>query len=514
MKYIGVGGLLYYAKVTSGAGDITDVALLVSAAAPTALEKGKATLLFADGTKRTVSTKYDYTTKTIATEELNSDLIAVEKTTPTQVSDAHNCGKLYKYSVDNDGVYTLTEAAKVGATMTIGGVASQSVVSEKMGDFTWYNKNLAGTGTAAGYTLAISSGTSATIGTDPVADDAVIFLFNRTLGDGSDTDAVAGAGTNEAKIITGKDLKSIASNGAALSSKVFTYATSKSNGLTRVAFAVVSTAADNADLDALTIESSANYGYIVSTPYTTKIDGSNYVVYTVWNGSETVKYNCKADNIATGTFNGAAATAGKGMVIGYDVVDSGTIKNVKLINTTIDAVTGGAGSKELQFEKSGGTLYKLDGDTVYLYVDSANSSSDEIGVTGGSVQNATSPASGYYIQNVMYLANGSNEVEIIVVDVNNQLNNREKIDMTSITNSIPGVTITLNDKVMDYATAANNKIAVGDIIKISTGDTSCKYSIDNVLEGTQSNVVLAANSSVTFTASGAGAMTITIATNP
>ena len=457
VEFVAVGGQLYYAKVTSGAQSVSDVLLLVSTSIPGSLDQGKgqALVLFSDGRLEKVTTKYDYNSYTFYTNSVDANNKA-NGTVASPVADASNCGKLYKYTVDNDNVYTLTEAYK----------STGAGVYEAMGSYNWYNLNTYDNSYATGATLSVTTGTSATIGGIDVADDAVIFLFNQSLTDGASSDAVAGAPANDAKVISGKDLKNLGSTAIAnLSTSVFSYATAKTNGLTRVAFAVVSTSESN--LDNVVSTSKANYGYLVSAPYMTKEDGVSYAVYQVWNGSETVTYKAKATAIVTGTFNDVAlTTAGKGMVIGYDIVDDSTIKNVTLINTVADAVTGST-DKVLQFENTGNLTYDLTGDTVYLYVNSGASSAEEIGVAGGSIQNATNPAGSIYVQNVMHTSNGANEITLIVVDTENKLNNREAAAPATFTVAT-GVTVTVNDKVATSTT----KIAAGDVIKITNNNTT------------------------------------------
>ena len=98
---------------------------------------------------------------------------------------------------------------------------------------------------------------------------------------------------------------------------------------------------------------------------------------------------------------------------------------------------------------------------------------------GGSIQNATNPAGSAYVQNVMYTANGSDEITLIVVDTNNCLSNREAKVFGTFT--VPGtVTVTVNDALATTTTT----VAAGDVIKITNNNTVAtnSISVNNVVD--------------------------------
>ena len=64
-----------------------------------------------------------------------------------------------------------------------------------------------------------------------------------------------------------------------------------------------------------------------------------------------------------------------------------------------------------------GFLCDITDDTVIMYIDRANAK----GVSGGEIQLATDTSDGNYIANCFYLVNGSDEVVLLVVDVQNDI---------------------------------------------------------------------------------------------
>ena len=456
LNYVAIGGVVYYAKVTSGANDVTNMALVINTGND--MNGNQAKLLFSDGTKKIVY--------------LDSDSV-----TPT-------LGSLYTFEINNSNEYKL---ANLTATM---------------GDYTK-------TGTDA---VALN-GTSAggTYGGTQIADDAVIFLFMGQQG------ATAGIATAnfDGKILTGKELKTIstvgasqsASDGTKVATDIFNTGkggyTKATNGLTKVAVAAVATTkypTASYSVAWPTTASSANYGFIVAAPYQTTIDGTKYMMYKVWDGENTVDYKFKTDS---------TTPAGvKFQVIGYDIVDDSTIKNVTSISTTSNAVTGLSGS-EVSFKYAmtnlgAGVIGKLDGNTKYLYVNTDADKAEEIGVTGGSVQTAIQPNSGIYVKNVLATVNTDKTIQLIVVDVNNTmaLQSSEKSALT-ITGLPTGYTVTVDG--VEYSATTANVVKPGDVVKVSrdaTGSATVAGLTISDTTTTNAAALPAAGQSTTFIADG------------
>ena len=118
------------------------------------------------------------------------------------------------------------------------------------------------------------------------------------------------------KIVTGKQLKTLSSVGtgdnALINGGVAAF-TSKVDGVTRVTYAVV--AVNNI---ASSFQVNDNYGYVTATSYKAA-DG--YIVYTIWNGTESVTVQEKSSGTRT-----------KGDVIGYSSIDTATEGNIPVIN--------------------------------------------------------------------------------------------------------------------------------------------------------------------------------------
>ena len=284
---------------------------------------------------------------------------------------------LYTYEVQNDGDYALFPIA-----------------SGAMGDYTW---DIAAATVAHG-----TSGTIATIDNQSIADDAVVFVFNKTA-------ASAANGGNMAQVITGKALKAlnVGTDNATISATAQQYATSKTNGLVKASILAVYMGATTTDFGTLNGVTSANYAYVTGTPYKTTIDGKEYTAYPVWTGSENTTVYFETN---------AAVSGAKGDIITYDIKDGDKITNLTVNVATIGAITGLSGT-EIQFAGESG-LKKLTSDTVYMYVDSNGST---IGVSGGELTLALEPTAGSYVQNVKYVLNGSDEVEFICADVTNEM---------------------------------------------------------------------------------------------
>ena len=336
-----------------------------------------------------------------------------------------------------------------------------------------------------------------TLGGYPIADDAVVYLFS---GDNSST---AGGAYNTGKIITGKELKNLTGGTSGtdqVSKQSLGYWTSKDNGIEKATIIGVQLATAATNFDALIGKSSANYGYLVDDAYTSETDGKDYINFKLWNGSETVEVKWQK--------SGTANTYTKHDVIGYDDLGDGLIGNVDEIGLTKAALTGGAGTDDVQFN-NGGALYSIESDTVILYVNGSADDAADIGVAGGSIENAMEPSSDVFVQNVKYKANNvSKELEVLVVDVNNKL-----ADRTTNTMTIAGsgdVKVYVNDE--EVTTTAN--IAAGDIVKFvggTTGGTVTPNTANIIGNLSNSAHTVAANATESYVVQSATAVTLTLA---
>ena len=342
IDYIAFGGVIYYAKITEGSINSNDLAYVISVATElgNTIDSAtyKAKLIYADGTKKTVVTDQAYTAGTLVT---------------------------YKTNNDNEVVLTTVNN-----------------VNNKAGYDNWN----------AGTTVNASNGKVSGINGKDLADDAIVILSN--------VRGSTAASTNDAKVITGKEAKNLASAG---------YSTIGSleknvNGFTYAMFTVLT------GWDGTTVPSvSDNYGYLLADAYETSEGGKTYRNYTLWtkDGELTVKE--ESNNGLTGLTSGAIVT--------FDKAGDGLVKSVKIVTGAVtDAVTGYDNNK-LQFNTTAGT-YKITNDTAVLYVNTK----DGKGVEGGSISLADEPTSNNFVNNVRFVdSNNDNELDLLIVDVNNKI---------------------------------------------------------------------------------------------
>ena len=209
--------------------------------------------------------------------------------------------------------------------------------------------------------------------------------------------------TTDTKVITGKQLKSLtvgtATNNVYAAGGIAAF-TSKVDGLTQVTYAVV-----GVNSVASSFTTNDNYAYITDSAY---VSSTGYITYKMWNGTKEVTVTEKKSN----TDNRA-----EGTVIGYSSIDAdGEIQDV---TTTIGATAGaiqGVNDKQTKVTFDGSTQFDITSDTVILYVDT----DAHEGKTSGSIVEADKFGDAY-INNVIYKTDGTDEVELLVVDVKNKL---------------------------------------------------------------------------------------------
>lgn len=145
------------------------------------------------------------------------------------------------------------------------------------------------------------------------------------------------------------------------------------------------------------------WGYIVKDPETVRISGSTYTAFTVWDGEKNF----------TLSLEGKVTSLAKGSVVKYNMFMDGSVYADPVVGIT-DAVID-IYKDEITFASDSSKSYKIDDDTIILYVDTQN----ECGVTGGAIQVAEELANGSFKNNVFYTLNG-NKVKILVVDTQNE----------------------------------------------------------------------------------------------
>ena len=228
-----------------------------------------------------------------------------------------------------------------------------------------------------------------------VNDNAKVILVD-TLSSSQST-------TTDTKVITGKQLKSLtvgtATNNVYAAGGIAAF-TSKVDGLTQVTYAVV-----GVNSVASSFTTNDNYAYITDSAY---VSSTGYITYKMWNGTKEVTVTEKKSN----TNNRA-----EGTVIGYSSIDAdGEIQDV---TTTIGATAGaiqGVNDKQTKVTFDGSAQFDITSDTVILYVDT----DAHEGKTSGSIVEADKFGDAY-INNVIYKTDGTDEVELLVVDVKNKL---------------------------------------------------------------------------------------------
>ena len=310
------------------------------------------------------------------------------------------------------------------------------------------------------------------IGGVKVADSAKVVL-------------IKGYGTSSAdfKVVTGKQLKTLAfdgtGNNALIGGGVAAFK-SDVDGVSRVTYAVVAVNGITSNF-----EVNDNYGYVTATSYKAA-DG--YIVYTIWNGTESVTVQEKSSDTRT-----------KGDVIGYSSIDTATEGNIPVINdvsTSFPLVDNGI----IRGVNAAGTKISLDGttqkditsDTKILYVDTV----DHVGYTSGTIQTADKVGNNY-IPNVMYVLDGD-DVALLVVDQKNKLHGGK--DMT-VSSTATGADINDALTVADNVTAPVTAITSGSPVTVPAGKTlTLTETVGDVsgLKGT-GNVVVSGSISGAYT---------------
>lgn len=362
VEYIALGGNIYYIKVTSGAQSLDDVVMVLgtefTAAGTISGVKNEASVMFADGSK-----------KTVTIVDVNGD--PVDTSNQSGLDTAIPSGALYTYTTNNSGDYTLTPVASGNKA----GYDDYAITALKDSNNT-------------------TTGKAATAGGWKIADDAVVFVLSSKTGE-----------IAKGKVYTGKELKAQTASKYTVTGTLM----SKVNGFQYAQVVAVKGASASDGLFEGIVEGD-NYGYLTSNTWKTKENGKEYRNLTIFNGTDTITVKEEV----------TAAQLSSGTVITYDVVDSATVKNVKAVSPLKVAAVTGWDEKNIAFlNTADATTHNstVTSETVVLYVDSSDNAGSE-----GAIREADEPIDGLFIPNVAYYdVTGNNDyVELIVVDTDNK----------------------------------------------------------------------------------------------
>ena len=399
IDYVAVNGVIFYAKLTSGA-TLGDVAVIYSMAHDGTDVFGnqaiKAKVMFSDGSTKEVTVDALYANSASTTNEVN---FADGGTYHGMNTESTYIGVLLSYKINNDGnyeFYKLGTGTNDRAGMDLFDDAGLGVTAASNGDL-----RISGTGKSY-----------------LVADDAIIVVRNAaaTMGDAnSDNKLDANSLNDKITYVTGGDFKKLAA-GKFETTGASVLVGKDADGFSRVMFAIVQATteagAGNTTKGYNTTDAKFNlgtgtgssFGYMTKNSWTETIDGSNYNCFEIWDGSNTITVKAKD----------TAAQYYARSIIRYDVVGDGIVKNVTVGGSSEGSITAyNDSSVEID-----GTSYSITGDTVILNV----KDEEKVGVSGSALLNATEIGStGSFVKNARYITNARNEVLVIVVDVNNEL---------------------------------------------------------------------------------------------
>ena len=232
-----------------------------------------------------------------------------------------------------------------------------------------------------------------------IADEAVIFaLIN---GD-------------DAEVYTGKTVKDATKNSTTWgATRNGVYMTDDENGFNYVR--MMNIAIDDE------LNTTTDYGYMISDAVRTRENGVWYMEYEFWNGTENVSVREETStdrrDIHKGDIISFAYASGEGM-----------IRDVKKNDDVVFAAMTGANSSSVQLLSGvkGPVTADVDGDTIIFYVDSNASNEENIGQTGlsGFDYRVGLNEQGQYPVNVAYVLDNDGDVKLLVIDVDNQMSGK------------------------------------------------------------------------------------------
>ena len=366
----------------------------------------EASVLFTDGTEKTITVSK-----------------VVDPTNDDNEKNATESDLLYTTKVDNDETVVDTDNTRAyrtgtNGTVYVGALYTYEIDGSKYKLTPITDKNMANYDAQGDGTW---DGDDDQFAGKRVDDNAVIFVAKNMPS--SATDSITGA---DAKIVTGKTLKSWKDYGV-----YGQFIAMKSNGINSVMVGALINTDDSYG------SKSGNYGIVVDEPENVRINSTNYVSLSVWNGTENVTMLIK-DN----TKNNAV----KGQVFSYET--DGTekngdkevqvIKSYNAVNTSAAMLGASADGKKFDVEltntgvASDSSTYKVTEDTTVLFLDGKK------GVAGGDLTSYAAMESSIkdlFIKNVYYVIDKDKDLDLLVVAVDGKLK--------------------LNDEAMSVATGAN-----------------------------------------------------------
>ena len=289
-------------------------------------------------------------------------------------------GAIYYYDINNDDEWSFYELGK--------GANEKDAGYDDVIDNT---KGVTGS-RAAGYTIA---------------DEAIVFAF------------INDNGSYDAKLYTGKTVKdakktewgAMADNGKVLTEEDsgFEYARMLNVSIT----------------PAEELDTTTNYGYMVTDSVWKTVDGVKVMEYTYWNGSEIVTSLQKTNANREDQIE-------KGRIIAFAPDGDGYIKDVKWVPADLGleyaAMSGQNGDDIGVVRTSDGVrrTYEVDSDTVAFYVNSDASNMEDIGVSGEGYNYDLRPdENDVYDVNIAYILNNDKDkIKFIVIDVDGQLDTK------------------------------------------------------------------------------------------
>lgn len=407
-----VNGVVYYIKRTSdSANTISDVAMILNVAAPNAIGGRQVKVLFFDGTTKIVDFDADAKSGTVAYGSLVP-------------------GNVYEYAISSD---------KYSFSNPRNGSATGSQYADYYGDFTYLG--------TANYTVDANGGAD-NIGGTKIADSARVLLYSTA--------------DQDYKTLTGKQLKSLNTTDleASVPTQIFR---GDMDGLKQLGAISVVTGKPLPT----NIQTKDNYAYLLSDAYHTQ--GTNRMTYTIWTGSEEVTVEEAGSKLNDRK---------KGTVIGYRELkgdeDVKTIEDVAKISMKADAVdsVNNAGTTFTLLNGFGSPAKKqfdVGNSSTVLYVDS----DDSKGIETGSIRTASKDADGNEILNVLAYSDGTDDIEVLIVDVKNEITKNPYMVLVPTTQTATAA-VTVPTTLADVTAAKVQKTVGTDVTaddKFKKGDT-------------------------------------------
>ena len=410
----------------------------------------EATVLFADGTEKTIRIDNIINPYDDNDDDADANEVAV-------LSSSDSSNYLNAYSGSTHTVY-------VGAMYTYELDGSKYDITPLANDKTEGGQKVSGNDAGYDTVGTVADGVYTNTNDNPrlqnsrIDDNAIIFVSKKMS-----STATTGA---DAKVITGKELKTWDNDTFGVVAQTLR---NNKNGVSTVMIGsvVASTTSYGSEI--------GNYGIITSDLETIKVNGSNYVSFNLWNGSE---------NVATIAKSSQVGNAEKGSVVSFETDgtegDYPVIKTVKVVGKEDNqGVTLGKKAAMLGAEANGNKFdvtlsdngsakdtstgnyhtYTIDSDTTVLYIN------DDAGVKGGSItdyQAQETSIDDVYVQNALYVMKGS-DVDLIVIDVRGKLALSK--DLAVASNASATATVDLSAKTIVFNTGTASSAITNASVK-------------------------------------------------